>query len=50
MCIRDRDITKDGDALTIDIENKPLEMEFSKVDITNNKELEGAKDVYKRQV
>ena len=37
------DITKDGDELTIDIENKPLEMEFSKVDITNNEELEGAK-------
>ncbi|GFI40743.1 hypothetical protein IMSAGC017_00778 [Thomasclavelia cocleata] len=37
------DITKDGDELTIDVENKPLEMEFSKVDITNNKELEGAK-------
>lgn len=37
------DITKDGDELTIDIENKPLEMEFSKVDITNNKELPGAK-------
>lgn len=37
------DITKDGDELTIDVENKPLEMEFSKVDITNNEELEGAK-------
>lgn len=37
------DITKDGDELTIDIENKPVEMEFSKVDITNNKELPGAK-------
>ena len=36
------DITKDGDELTIDIENKPVEMEFSKVDITNNKELPGA--------
>ena len=37
------DITQDGDELTIDVENKPLEMEFSKVDITNNEELEGAK-------
>lgn len=37
------DITKDGDELTINIENKPLEMEFSKVSITDNKELEGAK-------
>lgn len=37
------DITKDGDELTIEIENKPLEMEFSKVSITDNKELEGAK-------
>ena len=37
------DITQDGDELTIDVENKPLEMEFSKVDITNNEEFEGAK-------
>ena len=35
--------TQDGDELTIDVENKPLEMEFSKVDITNNEEFEGAK-------
>lgn len=37
------EIAKDGDELTIDIENKPLKMEFSKVSITDNKELEGAK-------
>lgn len=37
------DITKDGDELTIEVENKPLEMEFSKVSITDNQELEGAK-------
>lgn len=37
------EIQKDGDELTINVENKPLEMEFSKVDITNNKELVGAR-------
>lgn len=37
------DILKDGDELTINVENKPVEMEFSKVDITNNNELSGAK-------
>ena len=37
------EIKQDGDVLTIVCENKPTEMEFSKVDITTGKELPGAK-------
>lgn len=37
------EVKQDGDALTIVCENKPTEMEFSKVDITTGKELPGAK-------
>ena len=37
------EIKKDGDELGINVENKPLEMEFSKQDLTTGKELEGAK-------
>lgn len=37
------EIKQDGDELGINVENKPLEMEFSKVDITTGKELPGAK-------
>lgn len=36
-------ITTDGDLLTITCENKPTEMEFSKVGETGTEELEGAK-------
>lgn len=36
------EVTKDGDLLEIVCENKPTEMVFSKVDITDNKELAGA--------
>ena len=36
------EVTKDGDILLIECENKPTEMIFSKVDATNNKELAGA--------
>lgn len=36
-------VEKDGDVLEIYCVNTPIEMEFSKVDITNNKELPGAK-------
>ena len=39
------EIKKDGDELRINVENKPLEMEFSKQDITTGKELKGAKMV-----
>lgn len=35
-------VQKDGDELGIHIENKPVEMEFSKVDITTGEELPGA--------
>lgn len=37
------EVKQDGDVLTIVCENKPTEMEFSKVDITTGKELPGAK-------
>lgn len=37
------EVKQDGDVLTIICENKPTEMEFSKVDITTGKELPGAK-------
>lgn len=36
------EVKKDGDMLEIVCENKPTEIVFSKVDITNNKELPGA--------
>lgn len=36
------ELTKDGDLLEITCENKPTEMYFSKQDLTNGKELEGA--------
>lgn len=36
------DVTQDGDELAITCENKPTEMEFSKVDITTGEELPGA--------
>ena len=36
------EVTQDGDQLTIICENKPTEMEFSKVDITTGEELPGA--------
>lgn len=36
------EITTDGEILTIDVDNKPTEMEFSKVDETGTKELPGA--------
>lgn len=36
------EVTQDGDELTITCENKPTEMEFSKVDITTGEELPGA--------
>ncbi len=36
------EVTKDGDILTINCENQPTEMVFSKVDETGVKELEGA--------
>lgn len=35
-------VEKDGDVLEIHCENKPIEMEFSKIDITNNEELPDA--------
>ena len=37
------EVKKDGNQLGIKVENKPVEMEFSKVDITSKKELPGAK-------
>ena len=36
------EVTQDGDELTITCENRPTEMEFSKVDFTTGKELPGA--------
>ena len=35
-------VTTDGEVLTIDVDNKPTEMTFSKVDETGSNELEGA--------
>lgn len=37
------EVTKDGDLLEVVCENKPTEMEFSKIDITTGEELPGAK-------
>ncbi len=37
------EITTNGELITVEIDNKPTEMEFSKVDSTGNRELAGAK-------
>lgn len=37
------EITTNGEVIAVEIDNKPTEMEFSKVDTTGNRELAGAK-------